>query len=129
MRRWQSLLCSGLVTCLVASAVPSFVSAATNPINQSCSAAGMQNTEVCQETDQKLFGKGSIWERIINAFILAIGMVAVVFIIIGGVRYILSNGEASAVNQAKHTILYAVIGLLVAATSYMIVSFVINRLG
>ena len=48
-------------------------------------------------------------------------------IVIGGIKYTVSNGDTTAVTSAKNTILYAVIGLVVAIMAYAIVSFVITR--
>jgi succinate dehydrogenase/fumarate reductase cytochrome b subunit len=55
-----------------------------------------------------------------NVF-LALGVLAVIFIIIGGVRYAISGGDSANVKQAKETILYAVIGLIVALIAFTIV--------
>lgn len=65
--------------------------------------------------------------QIINIMSLAVGVVAVVMIIIGGLRYITSGGESGSVTGAKNTILYAVVGLIVVAMAQVIVKFVVNR--
>lgn len=61
----------------------------------------------------------------INALLFIIGAVSVVMIIYGGFRYVTSGGESGAVTNAKNTILYAVIGLVVALVSYAIVGWVL----
>lgn len=65
---------------------------------------------------------------ILNGIILILGLVAVIFIIIGGVNYITSSGDANKVKKAKDTILYAVIGLIICALAFAIVNFVIARM-
>lgn len=65
--------------------------------------------------------------QIINILSLAVGVVAVFMIIIGGLRYITSGGESGSVTGAKNTILYAVVGLIVVALAQVIVRFVIER--
>lgn len=55
-----------------------------------------------------------------------IGILAVVMLIFGGFRYVVSSGNKDAVTSAKNTILYAVIGLLVALFAYAIIQFVLN---
>lgn len=65
---------------------------------------------------------------VINVLLFLIGAVAVIMIIIGGLKYVLSGGDQSAVTSAKNTILYAVIGLVVAILAYAIVNFVISGL-
>ena len=48
-------------------------------------------------------------------------------IIIGGFRYVTSQGDQTQMQSAKNTILYAVIGLIVAIAAYAIVSFVVTQ--
>jgi hypothetical protein len=61
-------------------------------------------------------------------FISAIaGFVAVIMIIVGGLRYITSGGNSEKINQAKNTILYVVIGLVVVVLAQVIVKFVLNK--
>ena len=67
---------------------------------------------------------------IINAIIGILGIAAVIIIIIGGVQYMTSSGDAGKVKKAKDTILYGVIGLIIVALAFAIVNFVImNALG
>lgn len=66
-------------------------------------------------------------KNIVNVLLFVIGAVAVIMIVIGGLRYVMSNGESSAITGAKNTILYAVIGLVVALLAYAIVNFVLGQ--
>ena len=50
-------------------------------------------------------------------------------LIVGGLRYVLSSGESSAVKGAKDTILYAIIGIVIAIVAFAIVQFVTSALG
>ncbi len=63
----------------------------------------------------------------IDLFSLVVGIIAVIMIIIGGVKYITSGGDAGNVTGAKNTILYAIIGLIVVALAQTIVFFVLNK--
>lgn len=63
---------------------------------------------------------------IINVVIGVIGFVAVAFIIFGGVQYTTSAGDPGKVKKAKDTILYGIIGLVVAMLAYAIVNFVLS---
>lgn len=65
---------------------------------------------------------------IINFALGILGLVAVVFIIMGGVTYITSSGDAAKLTKAKNTILYAVIGLVVSLLAFAIVNFVLNNI-
>jgi len=53
-----------------------------------------------------------------------VGVISVVFIIIGGIRYITSGGDAEKVKKAKNTVLYACIGLAVAILAGAIAAFI-----
>ena len=57
------------------------------------------------------------------------GAIAVLFLILGGLQYITSSGNKDKAEQAKQTILYAVIGLIVIALSFVIVAFVSQNVG
>ena len=64
--------------------------------------------------------------NIINVVIGVIGFVAVAFIIFGGIQYTTSAGDPGKVKKAKDTILYGIIGLVVAMLAYAIVNFVLS---
>lgn len=65
---------------------------------------------------------------IIDVILYVLGAVAVIMIIIGGFRYVVSNGDSGAITSAKNTIFYAVIGLVVAILAYAIVNFVLKNI-
>lgn len=62
---------------------------------------------------------------ILNAIIAILGLVCVVVIIIGGVSYMISSGDAGKVKKAKDTILYGLIGLIICVLAFALVNFVI----
>ena len=68
----------------------------------------------------------SVIEYLIKAVISVLGIVAVFVIVMGGQRYIVSNGDPGKVTQAKNMILYGIIGLVVALLAFAIVSFVVS---
>lgn len=65
----------------------------------------------------------------INIILWVVGVAAVIVIIVAGLKYVTSSGNPSAVSSAKTTILYAVIGLVIAVTAYAIVNFVLKSFG
>jgi hypothetical protein len=75
-----------------------------------------------------LFGANSIFVTITNILLFIIGAIAVIMLIIGGVRYVVSAGDQNAVTSAKNTILYAIIGIVVAFLAYAAVNFVSSQL-
>ena len=70
----------------------------------------------------------SLIQKIINAVLTIIGIVAVVMIILGGVNYATSQGDPSKVKKAKDTILYGIIGLVIVIMAFAIVNFVLDSL-
>jgi uncharacterized membrane protein len=88
-----------------------------------CDAAGQTNC-----TDKQSAGSvNSTVADIINILSVAVGIIAVIMIIIGGLRYITSGGASEKVQGAKNTILYALIGLIIVALAQVIVHFVIHK--
>jgi hypothetical protein len=70
----------------------------------------------------------SVMKTALNWLTWIIGGISVVFIIIGGIRYATSGGDAEKVKKAKNTILHACIGLAVAVLSGAIALFVSGTL-
>lgn len=66
--------------------------------------------------------------NIVSTLFIVIGIISVIMIIIGGIRYATSNGDQAAIKSAKNTILYAVIGLVVAMLAVAIVNFVVSEI-
>jgi hypothetical protein len=64
---------------------------------------------------------------IINILSLIVGVVSVIMIIVGGFNYVLSGGDSTKVGNAKNTILYAIVGLVIVALAQAIVVFVLNN--
>ena len=114
---------------LVPFAVPASVYAADGTLTQN----------LCSGTDLTLSGGGNCQDSnaeskvnstitlALNIFSSIVGIIAVVMIIVGGVKYITSQGESANVTSAKNTILYALVGLVVVALAQVIVRFVLNR--
>lgn len=83
----------------------------------------LQDNAVC---DGQNDSATNMIQIVINTALLVLGMVAVIVIIVGGIRYSTSSGNSTHVKEAKDTIIYAVVGLVVAVISYSIVNFVID---
>lgn len=70
---------------------------------------------------------GDLIKTVVNVLLFLLGATAVIMIVIGGIKYTTSNGDSSAVTSAKNTILYAVVGLIVALMAYAIVNFIVEK--
>ena len=77
-----------------------------------------------QQSD--LFGNEGIFKTITNVLLFIIGVISVIMLIIGGIRYVVSGGDSAAITSAKNTILYAIVGVVVAILAYALVNFVIT---
>lgn len=64
---------------------------------------------------------------VVNLLLYVLGIIAVIMIVVGGIRYTTSNGNASQIKEAKDTILYSIVGLVVAMLAFAIVNFVVGR--
>ena len=82
----------------------------------------------CSETAEDP-GISTTIKRVINLLSIIVGIISVVMIIIGGLKYVTSQGDGNAVKSAKNTILYALVGLIVVALAQSIVRFVLNKSG
>lgn len=67
--------------------------------------------------------------NVFNSVLGLAGALAVVFVVYGGIQYSLSQGDPAKVKQAKDTILYSVIGLVVVMVSFAIINLVIGGVG
>lgn len=112
---------------LFLAAVPVF---AADPLGPACSQAA--GTDFCanksSESNRSLVdSQDSLLVKIAQTVILITAALSVVMVVVGGFRYVISNGDQNGVQSAKNTILYAIVGLVIAATAQIIVSFVLSR--
>lgn len=82
----------------------------------------------CDECPRDLFGDNGVFKQVTNTILYIVGIIAVIMLIIGGIRYVTSGGDAKKVTDAKNTVLYAIIGLVIAFLAFAIVNFVISAL-
>lgn len=102
--------------------------AAYDPLDEACVQG--RSASVCQNksADNPLFGPSGAITKATQLLTIAVGAISVIMIIIGGFRYIVSGGDSNATKGAKDTILYAVIGLIIALIAQALVLFVLRRL-
>ena len=76
----------------------------------------------------ELIGPEGVFNKFTNLALGIIGALSVIMLVWGGLRYILSGADSKKVTDAKNTILYAIIGLIIAVLAYAIINFVLNTL-
>lgn len=133
INRLKSIILSTLaLSLLLVPAMPAMVSAATDdPIgNNLCNGANLSvdpNAPCTSDGQAAQDSVDRIIKLVINVFSLMVGIVSVIMIIIGGLKYITSGGEGANITGAKNTIMYAIIGLIVVALAQVIVKFVLAK--
>lgn len=75
-----------------------------------------------------LTGSGGVFQTVSDTLIFIVGAVAVIMLVVGGLRYVVSQGDATQVKAAKDTILYSILGIVVALLAYAVVAFVSGAL-
>lgn len=133
IQRLRNILLSiglfGLVAAPVALPVTAYADA-TSQIQGGllCGSDLKTGTSGCDTSTQSGLDLPKVMTTIINIFSVIVGFVAVIMIIIGGVRYITSGGDSGNISAAKNTIIYAIIGLIIVALAQVLVHFVLNNL-
>lgn len=108
-------------------ATPAF--AADPNCDTNITTGGISGAAACAKSNDQpsdLFGNGGIFQTVTNVLLFIVGAVSVIMLIIGGIRYTISQGDSSAVTSAKNTILYAIIGIIVSLLAFAAVNFVIT---
>ena len=82
----------------------------------------------CDGCPTDLFGNTGVFKQVTNTISYIVGIIAVIMLIIGGIKYVVSGGDSKKVTDAKNTVLYAIIGLVVCFLSFAIINFVISAL-
>lgn len=82
----------------------------------------------CDGCPSELFGDTGVFRQVTNVILYIVGIIAVIMLIIGGIKYVVSGGDAKKVTDAKNTVLYAIIGLVICFLAFAIVNFVIAAL-
>lgn len=124
------MLIIGLVVAVSIALLPSGLALAQD-IFPECKPGGAGvGTEFCKvvnNTEDPIEGDDSLVKNVVDVITLVSGMIAVIMVVIGGLRYVLSNGDPQGTQSAKNTILYAIVGVIIAIAARSIVLFVVDR--
>ncbi|HEY8992705.1 MAG TPA: hypothetical protein VIM37_02535 [Candidatus Microsaccharimonas sp.] len=122
IQKLKHIIAAGLLVLGVGMILVPSNSYAVNPIADQCKTD--PSAIICKDQGAS---PAKLIATIVNVLLFIIGAIAVIMIIIGGIMYATSAGDAGQVTKAKNTILYAVVGLVVAFLAYAIVNFVVLR--
>lgn len=132
MKRITRTVLAGLLLVPVLALATSAFSPTVGPVLAEAEGGIRGGAETARvDNDQQpetLFGDNGIFTNVINVLLFIIGVISVIMIIVGGVRYAVSGGSAEQVKGAKNTIMYAIIGVVIAILAYAIVNFVLGSL-
>jgi uncharacterized membrane protein len=135
--RSYSLTIVALLTFLAPAIVPVAVQAASTTCapgtassvskGASFASTGSSASDLCSSANVDKSSIGKLASNIVTIFSIIVGAVSVIMIIYGGFRYITSGGDSGRVGNAKNTLIYAIIGLVIVALAQLIVHFVLNQ--
>ena len=77
---------------------------------------------------EHLIGDSGIFTKLTNTLFYAVGIITVIMLVIGGFKYIISGGDGKKISDAKNTILYAIVGLVIVVLAYSIVNFILQAI-
>ena len=108
--------------------------AITLAVGKTMSAVAEGNAQTVQDGVDAIYVNGlprNLFDVVKQVSVTVLGVVAIISVIMliyGGIRYIISGGDSKKVTDAKNTVLYAIIGLIICLLSYAIITFVINTI-
>ncbi len=83
------------------------------------------NSEICASQPDKA---EDLIKNLVNILLFVVGLLAVIMIIVSGILYITSSGDAGKVARAKNTLTYSIVGLVIAFVAFAIVNWVVGKL-
>lgn len=88
-----------------------------------------QKSTVCQTTNtDPLTGPNGVLVKLTHVIAFFAGAVAVILVIVGGIRYMIATGDAAGIKSARDTVINALIGIVIIVLAQAIITFVISRL-
>ncbi len=115
-----SLTVLAVIAGTVAVFVPETTFAGTNAADEIITGANTSGLEGSRSLEDNI-------QLVTNILLFVIGAISVIVIIIGGVKFVTSDGDSGKIKSARETILYAVVGIVIALLAYAIVNFVVTQ--
>lgn len=124
----KRLLAYGTISAL---AVATFITLSVSPSASAQQGGIMGGVQAAQGTGvpTSLFGGSGIVTTVTNILLFIAGALAVIMIIWGGLRYATSAGNSANVTAAKNTVLYAIVGLIIAFLAFAVVNWILGAIG
>ena len=104
--------------------------AALDPYNEVCNDPANSGSVVCQDKNASdpspIYGPNGVLPKAANLLAIIGGVIAVVIIMISGLKMITSSGDSKKLNDARNAIIYAAVGIVVIALARVIIEFIIR---
>lgn len=104
-----------------------------DPFNEVCN--GASSSTVCTEAQQtqtpqsnSIYGRDGLLTKAANIVSIVVGIASVIMIVVGGFKYVSSGGDSGQISNARRTVIYALVGMLIVLFAQAIILFVFNRL-
>src|SRR5579884_1294923 len=124
-RRCVAALCAAILLAGLGSVLVSHPALAATAKDAVCEGAGLGAGNCA--TPQGTPDINHTITLVVNVLSWVVGIAAVIMVIVGGLRFVTSGGDATKAAGARSTILYAIIGLVVVALAQVIVKFVLQK--
>ncbi len=111
---------------LAYSALPAFAQTTIDPCADGSETGGTDFTALCDINEG---GVGPVIQAIVTILLIAAVLIALFFLIWGGIRWITSGGDKGKVEEARKHIIAAIIGLILAFLAYFILNLVLGFFG
>ncbi|MDB5163817.1 MAG: rane protein [Candidatus Saccharibacteria bacterium] len=99
-----------------------------------CSNPHISNSTVCQDKQNAnsqgnpIYGRNGVLTKAINIIAFIVGIIAILVIIISGLRFVLGQGDPNTISGAQRALIYSLVGLAIAAMARTIVALVLDKL-
>ena len=123
----KSIISIAIMTCAVFGVSVLSTASLSGSVSAQVS-VGINSATTSEMKGKSIDGDKGLIKTVVNVLLWAVGILSVIMIIFSGFRYITSAGDASKTKSAQSTLIYSVVGLIVAIMAYAIVNMVTNRL-
>ena len=123
----KSIISIAIMTCAVFGASVLSTASLSGSVSAQVS-KGIDTATTSEMKGKSIDGDKGLIKTVVNVLLWAVGILSVIMIIFSGFRYITSAGDTSKTKSARSTLIYSVVGLIVAIMAWAIVNMVINRL-
>ena len=123
----KSIISIAIMTCAVFGASVLSTTSLSGSVSAQVS-KGIDTATTSEMQGKSIDGKDGLIKTVVNILLWAVGILSVIMIIFSGFRYITSAGDTSKTKSAQSTLIYSVVGLIVAIMAWAIVNMVIKRL-